>query len=63
MSTIMDGFITVQTAVVLGYLFMVRITQGPHNLSFFFLLLLFTKYQHKYIGGGCVILLCVDVCV
>lgn len=30
---------------------------------FFSLLLLFTKYQHKYRRGGCVILLCVDMCV
>lgn len=31
----------------------------------FFFLLLFTKYQHKYLRRGCVILLCVDmrVCV
>lgn len=37
-------------------------TETP-NFLFFFLLLLFTKYQHKYRRGGCVILLCVDVCV
>lgn len=34
-----------------------------HFVFFFSLLLLFTKYQHKYRGGGCVILLCVDMCV